>query len=532
MLRSAAAGQTLDLERYHLVDLVLAPPDLVAPGNPFDVDFAATFRGPGASALTIPGFYDSEKGYVVRFSPNVEGTWHYESHSDVSSLDGIAGQVRCVPNSNPNLHGQLLVDREHPHHFVHEDGTRRFLMGYEANWLMMIDQYPSDLTRIEAFLDSITRAGFNMVTVNAFTLVHPGRWLVEDQLAGGIFAAPTIGPWMGSLEAQDYARMNPDFFRHYDRVMLALWERGLLAHLMIHVYNKGVTWPELLSPDDSRFWRYFVARYQAFPNVVWDPGKEMVRQPVEYVLDRVDLIRSLDGYGRVLTVHDPNSPAPQNAWRMQTRPWDQRKELADAEADFKSDQVHLFWYEDARRNYLGAQRPYVNIEYGYERGVEEVPTVNPLRMQHWREVLRRSWLIAMGGGYINYYYCNTAWTLFIPEPDPPGYEAHRLYAAFWESTRYWLLEPDNNPLGDRGGSGVYCRCEPGHEYVVFDEEGQGFDLTLPERDGPYDATWVNPVGGERLDAGQFSGGTHAFAPPWGRRNWSVLHVRAAAGEEA
>ncbi len=206
--------------------------------------------------------------------------------------------------------------------------------------------------------------------------------------------------------------------------------------------------------------------------------------------------------------------------------FDPRRDLVDAAVDFKSDQIHLFWYEDALRNALVMNSPYVNIEYGYERGVQEVPTHNPLRMQHWREVLRRSWLITMGGGYINYYYCNTAWSLFIPEPIPPGYAAHQHLKEFWEQTRYWRLLPDNTPLGKDGGRGVYCRAEIGREYVVFDEDGAGFMLEIQNASTPLQARWFNPLGGEWIDAGTLSNGCHQMAPPWGKGNWAVLHVRA------
>ena len=29
----------------------------------------------------------------------------------------------------------LRVDPAHPYHFIYEDGTRYFLLGYEADWL-------------------------------------------------------------------------------------------------------------------------------------------------------------------------------------------------------------------------------------------------------------------------------------------------------------------------------------------------------------------------------------------------------------
>ena len=32
--------------------------------------------------------------------------------------------------------------------------------------------------------------------------------------------------------------LNLPFWQHYDRVIQAMWERGLEAHIMIKVYNK------------------------------------------------------------------------------------------------------------------------------------------------------------------------------------------------------------------------------------------------------------------------------------------------------
>lgn len=522
-LTLSSPDESAVVERYHLVDLALAPTTAAVPGNPFVVEFGATFYGPAGQALTVPGFYDGDNGYLVRFSPTVEGTWHYQSHSDIPALDGAKGVVHAVPNENPNIHGPLHVDPHHPHHFLYEDDTRCFLMGYEVNWLPLIDQVPSDLTRIDAFLDSIAGAGFNMVTIN--TYAHAFRSAVPEGLESDPrYATPRLAPWVGGNDSPDYDRFNVAFFRHYDRVTVDLLERGLLAHTMIQVYNKSVNWPEFGSDADDLYWRYFIARYQAFCNVIWDPAKESYRQPAAYVWDRLGLIRQLDGYRRLVTVHDANTPSrPKAGWIRRFH--DPRKDLSDALADFKSDQVHQDWYADALRNYGASQRPYVNIEYGYERGVEALPSCNPDGWWDWREVLRRTWLVTMGGAYPNYYYCNTAWSLFLPFPEPPGYAAHRRHRDFWLGTHYWLLTPDNTPLGSSIREGVYCRANQGREYVVWDESGEGFELTVARTDVELNATWFDPITGERVDAGVVSNGTHHFVPPWGSGNWAVLHVR-------
>jgi len=524
LLYRVQAGRSVGVSQYHLVDLVVADAHASVSGNPFDVDLWATFRGPEGAVLTIPGFYDSQLGFVIRFSPECLGQWTYEISCGQLTSRGIEGTVDCCSCDEHPLSGPLRVDAEHPHHFLFANGTRCFLMGYECNWLMMVDQQVGRLTRIEQLLDDLVNYGFNMVSVNGYAYIHPSRWDPEWQTSGDpIFVTPTLSPWAGTQAEPDYQRLNPDFFAHFDRVMLAAMARGVLVHLMIQVYNKGVTWPDMRSVGDDRYWRYFVARYQAFYNVIFDPAKEAVNRPADYVQDRIALMRSLDGYSRLMTVHDPNHMWAWHSWPYHRRFAEPERELVENLVDFRSDQIHLFWYEDALRNYRTAQRPYLNAEYGYERGVQEIPTSNPLRMQHWREVLRRTWLVTMGGGYINYYYVNTAWTLFLHRPIPPGYAAHRIYREFWEHTDYWLLAPDNAPLVGQP-SDVYCRCDPGREYVVFDEAGGAFDMILAG-DGAYTARWLNPVGGEYVEIGSVAPGQQRFSPPFGRGNWAVLHLQ-------
>jgi hypothetical protein len=373
---------------------------------------------------------------------------------------------------------------------------------------------------VDQLLDSIQSVGFNMVTVNAFAYTCRG-WLTPEQEHDPRYITPALAPWVGGNDHPDYTQFDDAYFRHYDRVMLDLLERGILAHIMVHVYNKQCNWPELASADDERFWRYFVARYQAFSNVIWDTAKESYYQPAPYIWQRLGTLRAYDGYRRLVTVHDANTPAPNTDHAR--RHYDPLKELGDALADFKSDQIHQDWYADAVRNYTAAQRPYVNIEYGYEQGVDDLPTYRV--KQDWREVLRRTWLVTMGGAYANYYYSNTAWNLFLPLPEPPGYAPHRAYAAFWQGTRYWLLAPDNAPLGASAREGVVCRCCAGQEYVVLDLTGEGFTLRLPPASTPYRAAWLNVITGETRPAEPCAGGEHAFRSPWGEGTWAALHIQ-------
>ena len=88
-------------------------------------------------------------------------------------------------------------------------------------------------------------------------------------------------------------------------MMEALRDKGIVAHIMLKVYNKMVHWPAPNSVDEERYFRYVVARYQAFSNVVWDFSKEAQNERDNQLQHRlIDYVKSIDAYKRLMTVHD------------------------------------------------------------------------------------------------------------------------------------------------------------------------------------------------------------------------------------
>lgn len=53
--------------------------------------------------------------------------------------------------------------------------------------------------------------------------------------------------------------LNLAFWQHYDRVIHALYERGMMAHVLLKVYNKKVKWPVRESLEDDLFFRTIMA---------------------------------------------------------------------------------------------------------------------------------------------------------------------------------------------------------------------------------------------------------------------------------
>src|ERR1051326_8752628 len=74
----AAQEPGQQIERWNFFELRLPGPSA---GNPFtEVRFSAEFRYQQRT-IEIPGFYDGDGAYVVRFMPDEVGEWSYTTHS-------------------------------------------------------------------------------------------------------------------------------------------------------------------------------------------------------------------------------------------------------------------------------------------------------------------------------------------------------------------------------------------------------------------------------------------------------------------
>jgi hypothetical protein len=131
VLSSLGLSAAVQVEQWDTHEITLAGPSGV--GNPFvDVTSSGTCTHADGTAITVNGFYDgngsgSQDGNVwkVRFMPTQLGTWRWTTVSNDPGLDGRTGTIECVTLKKPFLHGPIRVQG---YHFVHADGTPRFLI--------------------------------------------------------------------------------------------------------------------------------------------------------------------------------------------------------------------------------------------------------------------------------------------------------------------------------------------------------------------------------------------------------------------
>jgi len=251
-----------------------------------------------------------------------------------------------------------------------------------------------------------------------------------------------------------------------------------------------------------------VARYAAYPNIIWDLSKEAHNEKdLSYKLDVLKFFRETDPYHHLMTVHDDPKVNDSGAY--------------DELTDFRAAQQHGKFHETVLRQRERRAWPVANVESDYEcgpGGVNDKTFGNAMTPEETASTL---WEIQMAGGYTAYYYTYTAWDVIRPLEVPPGYAYLKHFGDFWRATDYWLLDTSDK-LVDVG----WCMAQPGREYVVFQKAPQPFTLEISGAKAKLQGEWFNPFNGQRSAAGAFDNGTAKFTPPadWGSTPL-VLHLK-------
>jgi hypothetical protein len=495
------------------------PVDIVVKGacaldNPFFADLKGIFHGPGGS-YTIPGFYDGGNTWKIRFSPTAVGTWSYTIVSPHIQIETTGGELQCTRKTNPNIHGGLRVDPEHPHHFAYEDGTPCFMFAYEADWLWALGLGDPQIGKVHELINQVKGYGFNQIIMQLYA--HDAEWCKhKDGSKDNDYGPPAMYAWQGTNDHPDHDHMNPAYFENFDRVMQLLLDEGFTAHVFLKVYNKFVSWPAKYSLGDDLYFKYVTARYQAFPNIIWDYSKESYYElDKDYLASRLAIVKANDGYRRLLTVHDDRRfyGQPQNAGLL----------------DFATLQQHDEFYNSMLLNRAARQWPIFNSEFGYESGPGGVDDYFAWSNNTVEDFINRAWQVAMGGAYIGYYYNYTAWNIIDYSHIPPGYKLFKILADFFTSIDWWAFEPRPDYVrNDR----ILCLARGTAEYVMYTRPGGSADLPDDLLGEHPTGVWMNtftgetiPAQGKRTSASHFSQERWVFESPF-KDVPGVLHIRS------
>lgn len=485
------------VEQWHPTDIYFESSERYS--NPFqDVDLSVSFSGPDGTTLSIPGFYKEGNTWAVRFSPIKTGNWTFTSISNDIQLNNKKGSITCVSNTKENVHGRLMVDESNKHHFKYEDGTRFFLLGCEIDWLALIDMKDADLTKTKQIVEMYAAKGFNTVLMNAYT--NDTRWLTgktEDEDWG----PPLMHAWPGSPSNHDYSRLDTAYWNHFDKVIEYLFQEGIVAYMYFKVYNKLVNWPSRGSGNDVLYFSSIVARYQAYPNIIWCFAKESYYEPDhDYIHKMLDLISEKDAYSRLRTTHDDNARVIDYAF--------------DGEygnnLDFYTDQTQGDIYNNSIEDYNRKEWPVSNMEPGYQGGNDGNSSYQGDNLSA-EDLVKRMYVVYMAGAYATYYYTWHAWDVVRTAEEPKNLVYYKYLSDFFTRTKWYELVPDDKLIS---GTGNHCLANTGSEYIIYLGNGGSATLTIKNATTQLQGIWMNAFTGEEQEENEIYNGSNLYTSPW------------------
>jgi hypothetical protein len=225
--------------------------------DPFNqVTLDAVFTDPKGHELRVPGFWDGNNKWKVRYSSAVLGTHRFRSvcsETDDKGLNGVTGmiQVLAYKGKNPLLvHGALRI-ADDKRHFAYADGTPFFWLG-DTWWMGLTKRlaWPED---VKALAADRSKKGFNVIQIVAGLYPDMPAFDERGENEAGF-------PW-----EHDYSRIRPEYFDAADKRIMYLAEQGFVP-CVVGAWGYHLEW---LGEDKlKKHWRYIIARWGALP-VVW-----------------------------------------------------------------------------------------------------------------------------------------------------------------------------------------------------------------------------------------------------------------------
>jgi len=450
-LNSFSKEKIYSCEKWQVIDLEFEAK--IKSDNPFAIQFGAELISESGKTMNIPGFYNDNNIWVIRFCPPDEGNWTFKTYSSESKLTGLTGTISVSANTKPDEHGPIVISKTDKQKFEYADGTPYFLLAFELDWLFALDvENKNGIPRTEEIVGEIAKNGFNQVVMNVYA--YDAMWGDHENLKPEHnFAKPKVFPYAGTNENPDYSTLNVDFFKHLDRVMKELNEQEVISHLMIYVWNKKVKWPEPESVADNLYFDYVVKRYQAFPNLIWDISKEALaygRDDMNYITRRIDRLRKMDGHGRLLSVHDYAycRAFPGKVDFISIQNWNAN--------------IYNVMKDVVERH---KNQPIFNIEHGgYERTMPY--STFDGAYNDAAACLDRNYKCIFAGSYSTYYWQNTSWYEVVynpsalPDEQQPKFNWYKNLTQLFTDYDFRNYQPAN-------ASHAYCLYNNKDTYMFY-----------------------------------------------------------------
>lgn len=428
------AASAPKIEQWNRFEITLNCP---YSGNGFtDVQLTATFSNRDTS-IVVPGFYDGDGLFKIRFMPASLGKWTYLTQSNLAGLSGKTGQLTCIKPAKGN-HGPVHV--ADTYYFRYADGTPYFSVGTTCyQWISQSAELQDQTIK------SLAASPFNKIRMCIFP-----KWYIYNR------TEPVSAAYANLTDTTyDFSRFNPAFWRNLENRIDELEKLGIQADIVLfHPYDKwGFATMELAGYD--RYIRYAVARLSACRNVWWSIANEfdfMTIPPRKNHSGNMhpedwdhffQLIQKEDPYHHPIGIHNGT------VWYDHTKPWVSHASIQNS---------RLEQGMNLREKY---RKPVVYDECKYEGNIEAGwGQLSPQTMT------QRFWIGAMNGCYVGHGEC-------IKAPDDilwwgkggvlRGESPKRIafFRRFMEALPFIEMKPAHQ------GDSVFILSKPGSVYLAY-----------------------------------------------------------------
>lgn len=496
-----------------------------------DIQVEVDFRSPSGKAHTVAAFWDGDKTWKVRFSPEETGVWTYRTRSSKESDLGLHAQTgsftcRAYRGTNPLYrHGSLRVSADR-RYLMHADQTPFFWLADTA-WNGPLK---ADARSWEAYLADRAAKGFNVVQFVAT------QW---RSAAGNADARP-------AFYGREKIAIDPAFYQWMDERVDAMNRRAIVAAPVLIWAIGGATAPlnpGQVLPDDQIIVlaRYMVARYGAH-QVVW-----MLAGDSDYRGEKAERWKKIgravfgERHHRLATMHPGGRMWVAEEFRDE--PWFSFNGYQSGHGDGADS---LRWLtEGPPRQEANKQPPlaHINLEPNYEDHIAR-PSQTLFDALDVRRAAYWSLLIAPPAGVTYGGHGIWSWELkpVAPMTHPytgvakPWHEAMLLPGSahmkhlknFFSLLEWWRLRPDQTLLVEQPGTDnplayvAAAKTDDGSLGVVYIPEGRRVMLKLDGFSSPVSAEWFNPSTGLRTPAGTVNNqGTREFRADGGQ-DWLLV----------
>ncbi|MBO4326687.1 MAG: DUF4038 domain-containing protein [Clostridia bacterium] len=483
--------------------------------------------------LTIPGFWNGENTFVLRFAPTEYGIWDFTTRCDTDrSLNGKKGTVAANQyKGDLEIYKRGFVTTNGSKHFVYADGTPFFYLG-DTHWGM--------------YTEEINRGGAHAGDTGAGSHF---KYIVDKRAEQGftVYQSEPIGTGAdltdGTLSAGDVRAFirNDEYYKY-------IAEKGLV-HANAEFFFAGQMNEKVMNDKSymEAISRYWVARYAAYP-VMWTLAQEIDSSFYASRGDQklytaannpwvliAEYIHKYDAYSHPLSGHQENA-----SFTTVTGLGTTEKGTNDGKSVFLSDEVsartgHNWWAVQWSPSLTGSVNTDVVKDYwqsskvaiNYEGRYCYLWTKNfGARAQSWISML--SGFSGVGYGAIDMWLYNSNYDVnstssdgidkITPEDkavhwsEAVEFESayqHGYMRSFFEQFKWWELTPDFDSrtffIPDSSEPLNVSAAIPGDLYIVyFYSRGNASGSVAGLYPGEtYEAKWFNPRTNEYTDIGTF-----------------------------